>query len=111
MARGTIAVSISDRAGTVLPAATVGDPVNGHVVANDGRVGLLVRNTGSTVGRTVTVRLSGTLDGQAVSATRTKTLAAGADALFGPYPKDMYTASLLVDVDNAELTIRAIKIG
>ncbi|WP_282203875.1 hypothetical protein [Kitasatospora fiedleri] len=110
MARGTIAVSTADRAGTVLPAATDGDATNGHAVVNDGRTALLVKNGGSTVSRTVTIRLSGTLDGLAVTATRTKSVAVGAEVLLGPFPRDVYGSSLLVDVDNAELKIRAIKL-
>jgi hypothetical protein len=109
MARGTINVTDSARGGTLLPAATVGDPVNGHTIANDGTVLLLVENTGSTVARTVTIKISRKVDGFDATANRTKAVPIGQTHLFGPYdPKD-YGSALLVDVDNAELKIRAIR--
>ncbi len=109
MARGTINVTTSDKGGATLPAATVGDPTNGHAVANDGTVQLLVENTGSTVARTVTLQITRKIDGFTATAQRTKSIPIGQVQYFGPYdPKD-YGSLLLIDVDNAELKIRAIR--
>ncbi|MFD8315876.1 GntR family transcriptional regulator [Kitasatospora purpeofusca] len=109
MPRGTINVTDSARTGALLPAPTVGDPTNGHSVANDGRVMLLVENSGSTVPRTVTLQMSKSVDGLTLTGSRTVSVAAGATRLLGPYPTADYGAALLVDVDNAELKIRAIR--
>ncbi|MFJ9694962.1 hypothetical protein [Kitasatospora sp. NPDC101183] len=109
MPRGTINVTSSDRAGTVLPAATAGDSANGHTIVNDGRVMLIVENAGSTVARTVSIQISKPVDGFSAVATRTVSVAAGATRLLGPYPTADYGPALLVDVDNAELKIRAIR--
>ncbi|MFI6444731.1 hypothetical protein [Kitasatospora sp. NPDC050543] len=109
MPRGTITITSSDRGGTALPAATTGDPTNGHSIANDGATLLLVENGGSTVARTVTVQIARKIDGLTATAQRTKSIPVGQTQLFGPYdPKD-YGSLLLVDVDNAELKIRAIR--
>ncbi|GAB7187168.1 hypothetical protein ATKI12_6999 [Kitasatospora sp. Ki12] len=109
MPRGTINVTSSDRAGTVLPAATAGDPTNGHTVANDGRTLLIVENTGSTVARTLTLQMSKSVDGLPLTGSRTVSVATGATRLLGPYPTADYGPALLVDVDNAELKIRAVR--
>jgi hypothetical protein len=63
--RVAIPVTKATRAGVALT-ATTGDPVNNHYVANDGKTGVIVENTGATVSRTVTFRLSRTVDGQSV---------------------------------------------
>lgn len=109
MPRGTIAVTTSDRAGSALPVATVGDPTNGHTIANDGRTLLLVENTGSTVARVVTLQMSRAVDGLTLTGSRTVSVATGVTRLLGPYPTADYGTALLVDVDNAELKIRAIR--
>jgi hypothetical protein len=108
MARSSVPVTTSDRAGTALSAATTGDPVNGHSVDNDGAVLLLVENTGATVSRTVTIQITQKVDGFAV-APRTKAIPIGQTHIFGPFPPLAYGAKLLVDVDNAELKVRAVK--
>jgi len=109
MARSAITITAPTRAGVSLPAATVGDPVDNHTIANDGRVVLLVENTGSTVSRTVTLHLARTVDGFSV-APRTVSVPVGETWILGPYQPDDYGKSLLVDVDNAELEIRAVRI-
>jgi hypothetical protein len=83
--------------------------VNNHYVANDGKTGVIVENTGATVSRTVTFRLSRTVDGQSVTP-RTETLAVGEKQLFGPFDINEYGGNLLVDVDNAELKLKPIRI-
>jgi hypothetical protein len=72
------------RSGVAL-ASTTGDPVNSHHVTNDGRTGVIVENSVSTVARTV----SRTVDGFAVTP-RTETLAVGEKQLFGPFDVNEY---------------------
>lgn len=107
MARTAIAVTQSVRAGATLPAATVGDPVNNHSVPNNGKVVLLVENTGATTARSVTFAFSEKVDGQPVTP-RVESVAVGETQVFGPFPPTEYGSTLLVDVDNAELTLLAI---
>lgn len=107
MARSAITVTQAVRAGATLPAATVGDPVNQHTVANNGRVVLLVENTGATVARSVTFALSEKVDGL-TAGPRVESVPIGETQVFGPFPPAEYGSSLLVDVDDAELTLLAI---
>jgi hypothetical protein len=94
----------------VLPTTpTVGDPVNQHVVGNDGSMFLLVRNSGATVARTVSIRPVGKVDGQAVLP-RTYVLAIGVSRYIGPFPASDYSDAVQVDVDSAELTLAAYNI-
>ncbi|MFJ9900263.1 hypothetical protein ACIQPR_43735 [Streptomyces sp. NPDC091280] len=83
--------------------------MNNHTVANNGRVVLLVQNTGSTSSRTVTFRLARTVDGFSVTP-RTATVATGTTKAFGPFDPNDYGNDLQVDVDNAELKIQAIRV-
>ncbi|MBT2412620.1 hypothetical protein J7I94_18990 [Streptomyces sp. ISL-12] len=96
------------RSGVALT-STAGDPVNNHYVDNDGRTGVIVENTGTTVSRTVTFRISRTIDGQAVTP-RTETLAVGERQLFGPFAVSEYGGKLLIDVDSAELEITPVRV-
>lgn len=109
MPRVNVPVTTASRAGAVL-ATTTGDAVNGHVMINDGRTGIIVKNTGATVARTVTYRIAQTVDGQAVTP-RTATLAVGEQKLFGPFDVNSYGGKLEIDVDNAELTLTPVRMG
>jgi hypothetical protein len=108
MPRVQIPVIKATRAGVALT-ATTGDPVNNHYVDNDGRTGVIVENTGSTVSRTVTFKISQTVDGLAVTP-RTETLAVGERQLFGPFTVGEYGGKLLIDVDHAELKLTPVRI-
>ncbi|MDX2575880.1 hypothetical protein PV332_10350 [Streptomyces scabiei] len=108
MPRVAIPVTSASRDGVTLT-ATTGDPVNNHYVDNDGRTGVIVENTGSTVSRTVTFKISRTVDGQAVTP-RAEVLTVGQKQLFGPFDVSEYGGRLLVDVDNAELKLTPIRI-
>ncbi|MCZ4607567.1 hypothetical protein O3S80_28135 [Streptomyces sp. Lzd4kr] len=108
MPRAAIAVTQSDRAGVTLT-PTTGDPVNNHTIPNDGRTAVIVENTGSTVARTVTFRITRKVDGYAVTP-RTESVAVGQRQLFGPFDVQEYGGQLQVDVDNAELKLTPIRI-
>ncbi|MDX2793984.1 hypothetical protein [Streptomyces scabiei] len=108
MPRVAIPVTSASRAGVTLT-PTTGDPVNNHYVDNDGRTGVIVENTGSTVSRTVTFKISRTVDGQAVTP-RAEVLTVGQKQLFGPFDVSEYGGRLQIDVDNAELKLTPIRI-
>lgn len=108
MPRVQIPVTAASRDGVTLT-PTVGDPVNNHTIANDGRTAVIVENTGSTVDRTVTFQLTQKVDGFSVSP-RTETIAVGERQLFGPFAVNEYGGWLSVDVDNAELKLTPIRI-
>jgi hypothetical protein len=107
MPRVAITADVSSRGGTALSAEVNGDPVNFHQITNTGNTKLLIRNSGA-VSRTVTIIFSKTVDGQTVT-NRTKAIAAGATEVFGPFSIEEYGTTLLFNVDNAELKIRAIE--
>ncbi|MET9729708.1 hypothetical protein ABZZ79_03275 [Streptomyces sp. NPDC006458] len=109
MPRTAVPVTQITRAGVAAPAETNGDPVNNHVIPNNGRMLLLVRNSGSTVARTVTLRLPGLHDGQSITP-RTVSVPQSASRYIGPFPTDSYGSQLQVDVDNAELKLIALGI-
>ncbi|MFB7823897.1 hypothetical protein [Streptomyces hydrogenans] len=96
------------RAGVALT-STPGNATDNHVMSNDGRTAILIKNTGSTVARTVTFRFARKVDGQAVTS-RTASLVAGEQKLFGPFDVQDYGAKMQIDVDHAELTLTPIKL-
>ena len=111
MPRGNIVVTSSSRSGTELPAPTVGDPTNGHQYSNDGATMLLAQNSGSTVVRDVTIHITKQVDGIPVTGTRVVPVAVGKTELLGPYATADYGTTVLIDVDNAELKLTAVRSG
>ncbi|WP_338683921.1 hypothetical protein QD712_25775 [Streptomyces acidiscabies] len=110
MPRTAITATQATRAGTVLPAATAGDVVNGNQIANDGRIALIAKNTnGASTARTITFAFTKTVDGQTVTA-RAETIPAGETQVFGPFPPTDYGVTLAFNVDNAEITLQAVRI-
>jgi hypothetical protein len=112
MARAAINNANVVRTGTgvALPSETTGDPVNNHFVNNDGNVIIVVRNSnGTATARTLTVHLSGAVDGQSITP-RTYSIAAGATRVIGPFPTGSYGTTMQVDVDNAELLLYTLRI-
>jgi hypothetical protein len=109
MPRVVVPVTQITRAG-IAPAAEVnGDATNNHYVSNTGDVFLLVRNAnGASTARTLTVRYSKTIDGQAVSS-RTYSIPAATSRYVGPFPLEHFSETLQVDVDNAELKLSAYR--
>ncbi|MFJ2515603.1 hypothetical protein ACIPEL_36300 [Streptomyces griseoviridis] len=106
MARTAVPVTQITRTGVAPGTEVSGDATNQHVIANNGRMLLQVRNSGSTVARTVTFRLPGLTDGQAITP-RTVSIPTSATRWFGPFPTGDYGSQLQVDVDNAELKLTA----
>ncbi|MGW5509897.1 hypothetical protein ACWEV9_19295 [Streptomyces albogriseolus] len=106
MPRVALTVTNLSRAGVAPPAETDGDPVNHHSVQNNGRMLLLVRNASASTPRTVTLRLPGVVDGQALTP-KTVEIPAEESRYIGPFPTGDYGSTLQVDVDNAELKLSA----
>lgn len=106
MPRVNVPVNTPTRDGVALT-STAGNATDNHVMTNDGRTAILVKNTGATVARVVTFKISKTVDGQAVAA-RTASLVAGEQKLFGPFDVADYGAKMQIDVAHAELTLTPI---
>jgi hypothetical protein len=108
--RVDVPVTLITRNGVAPATETNGDATNNHSVVNDGTVWLEVRNSGTTVPRTVSARFESTIDGQTVPA-KTWTIGTEATRRIGPFPTRLYGSTLLVDVDNAELKLAAYKLA
>ena len=111
MARTALTVSQIARAGVQKPSTgTAADTANGNSFVNDGRTILFAKNTnGASTSRTVTVTPTATVDG--LSATgRTKTMAAGEEWIFGPFPLGIYSGVVAVDGSHAEVTFQVFRL-
>lgn len=111
MARTDVPVTTIVRAGVADPGPVNGDTVNHHSVANPhGDMWLEVDN--ENVGpQNLTVKVSKTVDGQAV-ASRVYALAAGTERRrIGPWPVADYGRTLEVDVASADIKLRAFRLG
>lgn len=108
MPRTSIAATQASRSGTVLPVATAGDVTNGNAVANDGRTVLIVNNTGAS-SRTITFQTTVSVDGL-TAPVRSEAIPAGETQVFGPFSPNNYGSPLGFNVDNAELTVQAIRV-
>lgn len=108
MPRVQIPIVTANRAGVTLT-ETTGDAVSNHYIVNDGSTAVIVKNSGTTVARTVTFHVARKVDGFSVDP-RTETLAVGEEQIFGPFDVHVYGSYLLIDVDNAELTLKSVRI-
>jgi hypothetical protein len=105
-----IPVTTITRAATAAPAEVVGDSVNDHSVANDGKMWLTIRNNGSTVTRTATALFAQGVDGEAPGG-KPMPVPLSATRHFGPFPVSLYGSTLNVDADNAELRFLAYRLA
>jgi hypothetical protein len=111
MARSAIPVYAITRAGIVAPTETTTDVANGNTLPNNGATWLAVRNSnGASTTRTLTVQVSTTVDGQAVTP-RPYPVAAGVTRYIGPFPIATYGQNLLLNPDNAELRVIALTLS
>jgi hypothetical protein len=86
-----------------------GDVVNGNSTANDGRVVLIVENTGAST-RNITFTTARTVDGITPNPVRSEAIPAGERQVFGPFDPNDYGNPLGYNADNAELTINVIRV-
>ncbi|WP_158727282.1 hypothetical protein [Streptomyces sp. NRRL S-31] len=98
------------RSGNAMPDAVPGDTLLGHTVPNDGRTGLVVKNTDTAMPHVLTISLTRTVDGQAV-VPRTVTVPASASLALGPFNQADYGADVGVTVDSASLTLLAFRVA
>ena len=109
-ARVAVPVTAIGRGGVAPATPTTGDPTNNHSVANtNSNVILLVANSDSA-SHTVTIHLSETVDGQAVTS-RTVAIPATNSRYFGSFPAGQYGSTLLVDVNDTHLVLSAYSVG
>lgn len=109
MARVALAAQRSSRAGTVLTAPVAGDTGDGNTVPNSGKTLIYVKNSGAAP-YVVTVHVRKEVEGKNVPEI-TKTLAAGEEAIFGPYPRNNFGDDLWINSDNVALVYRVIEPG
>lgn len=108
MPRAQVPVTASVVRGVVLAAEQDGDTVNNHQLANSGKEKIHVRNAnGASTARTVTIKFNRTVQGSAI-ASIVQAIPAGATWVFGPFPVDDFGSQVQIDVDNAELKLRAV---
>ncbi|MFC5144279.1 hypothetical protein [Streptomyces aureoversilis] len=106
MPRVNVPVTSITRTG-IAPATEVnGDATNNHSLTNDGNVWVMVRNSGSTVARTLSAVYANTVDGQIVPA-KTWSIPTSSTRYIGPFPVRLFGTTLNLDVDNAELKLSA----
>lgn len=110
MARGVLTVSQITRTGLTQPAETVGDATNGHQFANDGKYTFFeAHNTGAS-SRTVSIIPTASVDGLTATP-RVVTVAAGVTKKIGPFPLEIYSSTVAVDVTHAELQLSVFKVS
>lgn len=110
MARTQIVAVSADKDGATLAAASAGDVANGNYVNNSGQTRLVVTNTSGSTPYNFTIGIPTLVDGKAVTS-RIVPMAANAVKFFGPYPTNIYGNQLLIDCENASLTVRALECG
>ena len=114
MPRTSINVApLNTRAGIVIGATSGGevngDPANNHFIAgNDGKIILHARNTAGTT--VVTIRPV-TGPGGFTFPNETVSVGASADKLIGPFPVSMFGDTVNIDVDTANVRLRAYQIS
>ena len=88
-----------------------GDSTNNHTVLNNGSNWIEAKNTnGGSTAHTVTVHISETVDGQAVTS-KTYSVPAGDTMRIGPWPVKTYGSSVLVDVNSNEFSLTSWQAG
>lgn len=109
MARGAIVAATSVNKGTKLVDEVTAVPADGHYVQNSGKTKVIVRNSnGATTARTVTFLIDLKVEGQGVLPL-TRAIPAGETWVFGPFDKNTFGTRLNIDVDHAELRLRAVE--
>lgn len=109
MPRVNVPVNTITRTGIANATPVTGDATNNHTVVNDGRSWIEVENTGAS-SRNLTVHITKLVDGQTPAA-KVYSISAGAKRRIGPFPVDMYSSALSVDVAHAELVLAAYTVS
>lgn len=113
MARTAVAVTQVALAGVEDPAATAGNASEGNYVAgNDGRIFITAENVDAAATHKVTVVTPGTAGGMGVEDDAV-TVPKSGKLKIGPFPPQVFNQSngqLYVNVDSAELKLRAFRL-
>jgi len=88
--------------------AAVSDQANDHTMVNNGATILLVVNAGGAT-HNVQVLIEQTLDGEVVDP-KDYVIPANSTVPLGPYPKQIYGDNLLINIDHADLSLRAFSL-
>lgn len=112
MARTELTAYPVTLAGGAPSAGAAGNAVDGNVVDNDGaRVFVIVANTSEDTPYEVTFVTPGTVGSGAYAIDdKVEEITAETEEWFGPFPLDVFTNQLQIDVENVALTLRAIKV-
>lgn len=114
MARSNIPVNLIGRDTGVLNSAitpVTGDSTNNHQLTNNGACWIEAKNTnGSSISHNVTVRISETVDGQAVSS-KVYAVPAGDTRRIGPFPVKVYGTLVQIDVNSNEFSLTSWQLG
>jgi hypothetical protein len=105
MPRTVIPSAVSTTKGVKVATPVASDTVNGNYLQNSGHEKFVAKNTGASA-RNVTIGFSTTVDGQDVTA-YVRSVPAGEEWEFGPFPVTIYGTQVAVDGAHAELTLRA----
>ena len=84
MPRVSLPLQSLDPEDSIVLSYTNGDAANGHAFTNTGRVIVLLKNTGAGA---VTVTIVSTPDARNRTGDEQRSVVAGTDAVFGPFPR------------------------
>lgn len=110
MARLIMATAASAKTGTVLPAETNGQVGDGNYANNSGRTIIIARNASVDTNYDVTVHVRKEVEGKNVEE-HVKEVAFGTTQVFGPYPVSEYGTEIWVNVEHADIKLRAIQVS
>lgn len=108
MPRTQITVNSLTRAGVAPVTEVAADATNFNFVVNDGKTWLEVTNSGGNT-ETVTLRVKGTVDGQAVTP-KVVSLATTVKRKIGPFPVALYGPQVEFDCSHAGITVAAYRL-
>ncbi len=106
MPRVAVPTTTSTSKGALLAAEANGDATNNHYLQNSGRERFIARNSGAGA-RTVTLLFNKTVEGQAITS-YVKSIPAGESWVFGPFDVENYGTQVSINVEHAEVKLRAI---
>lgn len=109
MPRVVVPAVKASKSGINFTTPVTGDATNNHYYNNSGKTLLVAKNTnGASTARTVTILVTGTVDGN--PATKAPiSIPAGQEWVLGPYDVSNYGSQVSVNVEHAEVTLRALE--
>jgi len=108
VARVAVPVTRVSRLTVTALAAGVSDPANDHTVPNNGSTLILITNAGGAPHNAQAV-IEQTVDGETPTPVD-YVIPATSTVPLGPYPRQIYGDNLLVNIDHADLSVRALSL-